>query len=319
MGEANGGGEAADAMELTTVGNGTNATSGEEVTVRIDMAVLHCPLCFLPLKPPIFQCEVGHLACGACRALLPGSRCRACVHGGGAYGRCPGLDAFFRAVKIQCPYDAYGCASYVPYCDAGDHQRVCPCAPCSCPESGCAFLGPPPKLLDHISGEHCRPATLIRYGQEWSLTLPLSQRWHVLVVEHQERPAVFLVSLGELGAGAGAAVGVSLVCVRANGGRAALPQYMCRLGLQLPCGGDSDGEDAGAVVMEWKVRSSALPGGAPAPDDGVFVGARPQLLSGETLTLSVRIDEIPPATGAAAAAVAATTTVTRSRSSKKLH
>lgn len=31
------------------------STTRVEVTVKIDMAKLHCPICILPLKPPIFQ------------------------------------------------------------------------------------------------------------------------------------------------------------------------------------------------------------------------------------------------------------------------
>ncbi|RCV35757.1 hypothetical protein SETIT_7G265700v2 [Setaria italica] len=37
---------------------------------------LDCGICFLPLKPPIFQCDVGHVVCSPCRdKLAAGGQC----------------------------------------------------------------------------------------------------------------------------------------------------------------------------------------------------------------------------------------------------
>ncbi|TVU22166.1 hypothetical protein EJB05_31848, partial [Eragrostis curvula] len=296
--------EAVGSMELCKVKGGSYASGEEEkeITVRVDLAVLHCPLCSLPLKPPVFQCQIGHLACGTCRARLSTNQCRACVRGDGAYARCPGLDIFFRAVRVPCPYDAHGCRRRVAYFDAADHARGCPSAPCSCPEPGCAFLGSPAALLGHVDAAHARPATSVRYGaaRGVSLSLPLppaSRRWHALVAE--EDRAVFLLSLSALGSGAAAGAGavVSLVCVRASSGAAAAPQYACRIAVDRPSD-DGDGM-VRAAVMESMVTSSALSGGGTAvPDHGVFVHQR--MLSGDELALNVRISRLPPA-GAAAA------------------
>ncbi|OEL26586.1 hypothetical protein BAE44_0012395, partial [Dichanthelium oligosanthes] len=97
--------------------------AGVEITVRIAKAKLHCPVCTLPLKPPIFQCAVGHLACGVCRGQLPGNdRCLVCGIAG-AYGRSTALEDMVRSTRIQCPYGAYGCRSYVTYYAAAEHSR----------------------------------------------------------------------------------------------------------------------------------------------------------------------------------------------------
>ncbi|CAO2198754.1 unnamed protein product, partial [Urochloa humidicola] len=71
------------------------AAAAAAMSVRIDRDMLHCPLCTLPLKPPIFQ--VGHLACGGCHGQLPTNQCHSC-DGGGPYARCPAMDAFVAKV-----------------------------------------------------------------------------------------------------------------------------------------------------------------------------------------------------------------------------
>ena len=68
-----------------------------QIDVRMDVALLHCQACLLPLKPP-----------------------------------CSGTSAG-------------------TYHGVAEHKRVCPWMPCSCPKTGCAFLGPPAALLQ------CKP------------------------------------------------------------------------------------------------------------------------------------------------------------------
>ncbi|CAO2185413.1 unnamed protein product [Urochloa humidicola] len=297
-----------------------DSAATEEVEVTMRISKLHCPLCSFPLKPPIFQCDAGHLACSACSGLLFGNRCYDCDCTG-SYGRDPALEDFLRAIRIPCPYDAYGCQATVAYCDSRDHRRVCPCAPCSCPErerGGCRFVGSPPMLIDHIAAEHpdgssFSPAVVVvRYGQESELALTAARRWHALVGE--EDRALFLVSLD---APCSDDTAVSLVCVRANGGAGAAPRYTCRLALELQSAGagageekeDEDEEDGGVFVMEFKVRSSALPGGTSAMDQKAFLGLHQKLQPGDTLALTVRIDRLQPV-GVGAAAGAGKSTAT---------
>uniref|UniRef100_A0A0E0DP13 Protein kinase domain-containing protein n=1 Tax=Oryza meridionalis TaxID=40149 RepID=A0A0E0DP13_9ORYZ len=133
-------------------GEGAAAGAGEEEEKRIDLAVLHCPLCLLPscssnpsdilLLVVVLSFDSARLVAISWRAVRggalgvqqlpwrrPGKQCNAC---GGA-------------AKILCPNDLFGCWSYV----AG-HQRACPHAPCSCSEPRCDFLGSPPMLLSHL-------------------------------------------------------------------------------------------------------------------------------------------------------------------------
>ncbi|CAL4951150.1 unnamed protein product [Urochloa decumbens] len=299
---------AAGADKLAAVDGATM----EQVQVTICISKLHCPLCSFPLKPPIFQCDAGHLACSACSGLLFDNRCYDCDCTG-SYGRNLVLEGFLRSMRITCPYDAYGCRATIAYCDSRDHRRACPCAPCSCPErerGGCRFVGSPPMLLDHIAAAHEHPGSgpavvVVRYGQESELNLTAARRWHALVGE--EDRALFLVSLS---APCSDDTAVSLVCVWANCGGGTAARYTCSLALELPCSGEEEEEEdgGGVVVMEFKVRSSALPGGTPAMDQRAFLGLHQKLQPGDTLALTVRIDRLIQPVGAGAAAGESTAT-----------
>ncbi|KAL6847790.1 hypothetical protein ACP4OV_021918 [Aristida adscensionis] len=228
-----------------------------------DKAVLHCPLCSLPLKPPIFQ---RRRAPGMQRLPWPWPARRRQVlqvRPPRLLRPQPRVGARRPLAMVKCPNDGYGCRAYIPFCADDGHRRECPCAPCRCPERGCPFVGSPAMLLDHVGAEH-QPIVAIRYGTEWKLHLTPAQRWLPLV--GQEDRTLFLVSQDALGAGAGDTA-VSPVCVRADGGGAASPQYTCRLALELPPrgagagAGDDDDDGGGVVVMEWKVHSSGRPAG----------------------------------------------------------
>ncbi|CAD6341091.1 unnamed protein product [Miscanthus lutarioriparius] len=189
---------------------------------------------------------------------LPINACRTCRDHGAAsdYALCPGLDVFYGDLHLPCPYEQFGCRSYIPYYRAASHQSACEHAPCLCPEPGCAFAAPPPALLPHLAAAHCWPVHKIpRYGAIHSLRVPASVPDRLLVVGEEqqeeedddeeegkddaeaERPAVFVLSLRERGA----ATAVSVACVRANA--RAGPQYKCVLWAKAP---------ARALACAWR-------------------------------------------------------------------
>ncbi|RLN22297.1 hypothetical protein C2845_PM07G02540 [Panicum miliaceum] len=238
------------------------AESRVELTVRIDMAKLHCPRCNHPFKPPIFQflCDAGHLACSNCHGQLPKDKCYACGQDG-AFRRNTTLEDVVNWPRILCPFDVYGCRISVPYHEFGDHQRECPCAPCGCSESGCSFVGSPPMLRVHLREAQGWPVDKIRYSRPHDLSLPESQRRRLLLAEDG---CLFLVvavgAPGEANAAAG-------------------PQYTCRMRAM----GHKAVEAAKAqsVTMEMEVPSWAVP-----------LVVHPKMLRGtSTIHLSVCIDE----------------------------
>lgn len=273
-------GEVSQADEAAGALVPVEAMAEPQINVRMEVALLHCTACLRPLKPPIFKCEVGHTVCCSCH----GDHCPVCNRAT-TYSRCGDLDAFVGAVKVPCPYEEYGCKSYVIYYEVAGHEGECACAPCSCPEPGCGFSSSPAKLLDHFAAVHSWPVAQVRYGKPCKLTVTPTRRWHVLVGE--EDRCMFLVSLGALGAG----TAVSLVCVRTNGAAAAAgaPQFRCKLWVEVP----SNKENLALVTS--MVRSSNLSGGFAAAEQGMFLMVPPDLLhgeSGEVLLLSVRIDKL---------------------------
>uniref|UniRef100_A0A0D3G3C8 RING-type E3 ubiquitin transferase n=1 Tax=Oryza barthii TaxID=65489 RepID=A0A0D3G3C8_9ORYZ len=103
------------------------------VTVE-DADALECGVCFLPLRPPIFQCEVGHVVCAPCRdTLAPAGRCYVCrvAVAGGEYRRCYALERLVDAIRVAC----------------------------HCPGERCGFVGSTAALLDHFAATHNWPCT----------------------------------------------------------------------------------------------------------------------------------------------------------------
>ena len=245
----------------------------------------------------LWQCDaVGHVVCYYCRAGHRVVCSRANTH-------CGQLDKVVGAAKVPCPYKAFGCERYVVFREAADHQRVCQCAPCTCPESACTFMGSRAMLVDHFAAHHQRPAVTVRYGRSWSLSFSLSHGWHLLVGE--EDRSVFLVSLCPLGAG----TAVSLMCIRPDGEAETGPRFWCKLSMERR-GGDKDYD---LVLMTSSVISNALSTGAAGSGQLTFLGAPQQLPSCDTITLSARIDLIPPA------AVGPKSTTPQARAPRRMH
>ncbi|CAM0949197.1 unnamed protein product [Alopecurus aequalis] len=281
--------EAADGEGGAGAGAGAVAEgdSRVEISVRLDIHVLQCPLCARPFKPPVLQCKCGQLACGGCVAALPDGRCETCKDGGGIFGPCPVMDAVVSAAKIACPHD--GCGLFVVYHEAGEHKNACPHAPCHCTEPGCVgFAASPAALAGHLAADHAVPVRNFNYGKVNKLQVPLSVPRLLLVAEDDRR--VFLLTMGALGdAGAGA---VSVVCVRASA--AARPSFTCKMWANLA---PADGGKSDVVLVEMQVRSSTLPGAVFAADEPTFLAVPPAYLvpgPGDVpsmeVALSVRID-----------------------------
>lgn len=236
------------------------------------------------------QCDAGHLICIGCSVdpHLHHNKCIIC-DGYGAYRRNPALEAFLLAGTVPCPFASYGCSADVAYVESDDHRLACAFAPCCCPDRGCPFVGAPaPALVDHVKAAHSgdrRPLVALRYGVELEIEMRVSMRWRGFVGTDR---TLFVLSVGE----AGQDTAVRVVCVRAN--TAAAPQFRCRLGVKLR--GDDDGEVA---VMEFKVRSSAMTGDWAGPDERAYVGLFRHLPMDEVLNITLRLDQVKPATAGA--------------------
>ncbi|PNT71784.1 E3 ubiquitin-protein ligase SINA-like 11 isoform X2 [Brachypodium distachyon] len=148
------------------------------VTVE-DTGALHCGVCWLPLKPPIFQCQVGHVFCLPCRDKLvqTSARCPVCrgeiVDDNGGYRWNHGLEKLLESIRMPCPNAARGCSAKPAYYDRQAHVKTCPCRPCHCPAKACGFAGSMAKLLQHFPSVH-----------RWPLTKLTHRRWQEIQLRH---------------------------------------------------------------------------------------------------------------------------------------
>ncbi|CAL4977509.1 unnamed protein product [Urochloa decumbens] len=265
--------------------NMESATARVELTVRIDVAKLHCPICMLPFKPPIFQVLLVR-APGLRRLPRPAPQQRPVprvrprrrlrpLHHGGRHHRIHQDPVPLRRLRLPQ-------LRHLPR-----HQRACPWAPGACAEPGCGFLGSPPMLRDHLRDAHAWPVVdKVCYGRAHNLRLPASQPRCLLDAEGDGR--VFIVSTGAHGGGERHGAAVS--CVRASA--AAGPRYYCNMWAT----GNLDPETGrvGVAMAEAGVRSiSSVPGGA-APAVAPLSVLR-TMLHGESMSmhLSVKICMAP--------------------------
>ncbi|XP_037416372.1 uncharacterized protein LOC119279067 [Triticum dicoccoides] len=265
----------------------------EELAVRIDKRLLHCPLCTLPFKPPVFQVlpfflphslsvpcrpvkhpsfpssrrlQSGHLACAGCVAQLPCGQCKACVDGAGFFDPCPALDAVVSSTRIECPNA--GCKRYVTYHEVAEHHTACPHAPCRSTEPGCGYVGAPQALAGHLHTVHSVPVRAVQYGKASQLRVPVSAPRLVLLGDDDNR--VFLLTVGALGAGVTA---VSVVCARASA--ATRPRFACKMWVNLEpakCGKED------MVLVDMHMRSSSSPGAVVAAGEPTFLMVPPMYL-----------------------------------------
>ncbi|CAO2160863.1 unnamed protein product [Urochloa humidicola] len=274
--------EGPEEQQVGEAGHGAGAAAVEEqIDLRMALSLFRCRACLLPLKPPTFKCEAGHIVCGACRA----SHAQACA---AATAACLVADAFVRDAKRPCAFQHHGCASYVAYYQAADHESACPWAPCYCPDPGCDTFTSPLRLLDHFRAEHPSwPVTSVTYGTAMRVALPppAPQGLHVLVGE--EDRSMFLVSSSALGA----ATAVSVVCVRANGDAAVsvVSQFCCKI--WVPLSREISFSRNYKTVTFPMPSSYLLPGSFTAAEQDYFLAVTPKMARDASCVLTIRIDK----------------------------
>uniref|UniRef100_A0A453DQE0 RING-type E3 ubiquitin transferase n=1 Tax=Aegilops tauschii subsp. strangulata TaxID=200361 RepID=A0A453DQE0_AEGTS len=260
--------------------NGQMVRDGE-ATIRMDMSLFSCRVCSHPVKPPVFQCNVGHLACGRCLAELPDEQCQMCEHGGD-FSRCPVMDDVVLSSTMKCSHD--GCHIYVPYHELDDHQSTCPHGPCFCTETGCSFAGAPAALLGHLAALHSVPVHKVHYGSVHQLRVSEPR----FLLHAEEDDSAFLLAVGVLGM----ATVVSVVCLRA--GAYPEPRYAVKLwanGPPLPSSA------AGSILLDMQaVTSISRPGEVAVEELPSFLMVPPAYLvdcgAYKEVSLDVRIDRM---------------------------
>uniref|UniRef100_A0A0A8Y551 RING-type E3 ubiquitin transferase n=1 Tax=Arundo donax TaxID=35708 RepID=A0A0A8Y551_ARUDO len=164
---------------MGTKGETKEAGDSNDKTQEVTMAMgcLDCPVCYEPLRPPIFQCGIGHVLCTTCRARL--NKCPLCSRT--AFDRCFCMECVVDSVAVPCLYAKNGCTKKIIYFDKKKHESVCRHRPCFCPDSGCSFTGPAAALLDHFTTHHKWPSKAFKYYEQFDLLVkPSPQVLHAL-------------------------------------------------------------------------------------------------------------------------------------------
>ncbi|CAD6272845.1 unnamed protein product [Miscanthus lutarioriparius] len=176
--------EPAPAVAATPDVRARTRTAVANVTVG-DADALECGVCFLALRPPIFQCELGHVVCSTCRDKLEATGngvCHVCGVATRGYRRCHAMEHLVDCIRVPCPYAAYGCDATPPYHGEESHRQVCPHAPCHCPGESCGFIGSIAALLDHFAGAHDWPYTTKVRARATSFSVRLRVGFNVFVL-----------------------------------------------------------------------------------------------------------------------------------------
>ncbi|CAM0878834.1 unnamed protein product [Alopecurus aequalis] len=245
----------------------------------LDISLLNCSLCCRPVKPPVFQCNGGHLACGRCLSEFPLEQSQTCEHGGD-FSPCPAMDNIVSFAMVECSH--VGCKTSLPYYELDDHENACPHAPCYCTEPACSFAGSPQALLGHLTVLHFVPMHKVRYGEVCQLRVSEPR----LLLHGVEDDSAFLLTAGTLGA----AIIVSAVCIRADASPSQ-PQYAVKLSAKGP---PPPSSAAGSIQLELEVvTSSTRPGDIVVEELPSYMMVPPMyLVVSKDLTLDIRIDKM---------------------------
>lgn len=138
------------------------------------------------------QCENGHIACSSCCIKL-GNKCPSCSWPIG-YNRCRAIEKVIESVKISCINIKYGCNELVSYNKIHDHEKMCVYGPCSCPLSGCNFIGSSKGIFHHFSINHLNSAKRFQYNCLFPLELGVGQRY--LILQEQNDHMTFVLNHG---------------------------------------------------------------------------------------------------------------------------
>jgi len=151
------------------------------ISVRIDPDVLDCSICFEPLRPPLYQCQNGHVACFSCWSRLT-NKCHICSNEAN-FTRNIALEKVVESVKSACSYAKWGCSKLVSYSLRNAHEESCLFAPSKCPIAGCGYRGFTGWWSGHFHTNHNNDSVRFSYSQCFEVTLKISVPFLVLLSE----------------------------------------------------------------------------------------------------------------------------------------
>ncbi|WOG92919.1 hypothetical protein DCAR_0312197 [Daucus carota subsp. sativus] len=140
--------------------------------------VLDCPICFVALTAPVFQCNNGHIACSNCCCKIR-NVCPSCSLSIGS-NRCRAIENVLESIEISCKNIKYGCKKTTSYNKKHEHELMCIHEPCSCPHLGCDFVASSKQLYMHSYRAHTYSAISFSYDSTFSVPVTNGMEYAVL-------------------------------------------------------------------------------------------------------------------------------------------
>ncbi|XP_019182859.1 PREDICTED: E3 ubiquitin-protein ligase SINA-like 7 [Ipomoea nil] len=233
-----------DAGIVDGVSNGVMSGKGKGSisATLIDPDVLDCPICFMSLTIPLFQCENGHIACASCCIKLI-NKCPSCASPIG-FNRCRALEKVVESLKVPCPNNTYGCEESIKYNKLRDHEPTCIHTPCSCPNRACKFLGSSKEVYTHFTNRHVQ-AKRITFNSPRQISLKKNQRF--IYLQEKTGGVVFVVNhhMDPLGSA------VNVICIAPGSSKRRFLYKLVARGEEENCGcKGGSGEKTTSIKLE---------------------------------------------------------------------
>jgi E3 ubiquitin-protein ligase SIAH1 len=173
-------------------------------------------------------------------------------------------------------YSSLGCTEKITYYEKEDHAKMCPHAPCYCPEASCSFYGSTVELFEHFSAKHRWHCAKISYNKAFRFRIAQGS-----TVFKGEDGHMFLVNMVQVEAIGGV---ISVFSIQPHTTES---NFMCKLAVSCP-------EMSYTQYTQFQTRSSNLFGGLPK-DCLTFVVPKKLLRGTSTnVTAMVSVTLIPP-------------------------
>ncbi|EEC80479.1 hypothetical protein OsI_22706 [Oryza sativa Indica Group] len=151
------------------------------LSVQIDPDVLDCSICFESLRPPLYQCQNGHVACFSCWSKLS-NKCHICSRDA-KFARNIALEKIVESIKSSCSYAKWGCCKFINYAQRDAHEEACLFAPSVCPISNCGYRGFTGRWSGHFLTSHSSDVVRFIYGQPFEVNIEVSVPFLVFLGE----------------------------------------------------------------------------------------------------------------------------------------
>ncbi|OAY77662.1 E3 ubiquitin-protein ligase SINA-like 10 [Ananas comosus] len=153
--------------------------NGDGIRVRVDPDLLDCSICFEPLRPPLYQCQNGHVACSSCWSQLC-NKCHICSREV-SRSRNVFLEKIIESIKVSCSYAKWGCPENISYAKRPAHEEKCIFAPSECPFPGCSYKGFNRCWSGHFVSSHKLFPKKFKYDHLFKMSLPTTEQFVYLL------------------------------------------------------------------------------------------------------------------------------------------